>query len=487
MHDETVSSSDAPIGPGALGAWWREGARTALLRAPRWAGLQTTPAIVACLFVVPLLLGLGIERLYIDGPAGFHWPALQLGWWSTALTVWVCWLIVPRAASADRMPIVGDAGPPRHAPSAAAMFSMLAAQALTLTVVLALVFVPLVRSGAYSPEVLGEWGWRVAMLLPLGWVAAAQIALVWRGAAAGLRRRAVAALVLLGAIALGEWVLPVHHWYPQAQADERTEPLRVTQELLELQPQLLSQQLQGLQRQRPGIVDVYSITFAPYAEEDVFRNESALVDGVMQQRFGAAGRSIQLVNHRDTARERPWATPLNLQRTIARVGELMDRDEDLLFVHLTSHGAQNGTLSAYIWPLTVDGLTPAMLKTALDAAGVRWRVLSVSACYSGSWIAPLADSNTLVMTAADAEHTSYGCGKNSELTFFGRAMFYEELRRTWSFEDAHARARDVIARREREAGKQDGYSNPQIAVGAALRAPLARLQAQRAAAAASGP
>ena len=66
------------------------------------------------------------------------------------------------------------------------------------------------------------------------------------------------------------------------------------------------------------------------------------------------------------------------------------------------------------------------------------------------------------MTAADANHTSYGCGRRSELTYFGRAMYAEELQRTWSFEQAHASARSVIEKREHDAGKTDGNSNPQI-------------------------
>jgi hypothetical protein len=82
------------------------------------------------------------------------------------------------------------------------------------------------------------------------------------------------------------------------------------------------------------------------------------------------------------------------------------------------------------------------------------------------------------MTAADAEHTSYGCGHKSELTFFGRAMYGEQLRTTHSFEVAHAQARKVIEQREKEAGKTDGYSNPQIAVGEAIRPKLAALAAR---------
>ena len=107
---------------------------------------------------------------------------------------------------------------------------------------------------------------------------------------------------------------------------------------------------------------------------------------------------------------------------------------------------------------------------------MRYRVLSVSACYSGSWIAPLSGPGTLVMTAADADHTSYGCGSLSQLTFFGRAMYDEQLRRTHSFEEAFGAVRPVIEQREKEAGKTDGYSNPQIAVGAAIRGPLRSME-----------
>jgi hypothetical protein len=111
---------------------------------------------------------------------------------------------------------------------------------------------------------------------------------------------------------------------------------------------------------------------------------------------------------------------------------------------------------------------------------VRWRVISISACFSGSWIAPLAGDGTLVMTAADATHTSYGCGSKSPLTFFGQAMYVDALKTTWSFEKAHAEARELITRREKEAGKTDGYSNPQIGEGEGIRLQLLRLQAERA-------
>ena len=87
-----------PFPRGALGAWWWQGLRSALLFRPDWSGLQATPAIVVCLVLVVQLAGLGVERLYIDGTATFYWPALLAGWLGTAVTAWVCWLLVPHAA-----------------------------------------------------------------------------------------------------------------------------------------------------------------------------------------------------------------------------------------------------------------------------------------------------------------------------------------------------------------------------------------------------
>jgi hypothetical protein len=149
----------------------------------------------------------------------------------------------------------------------------------------------------------------------------------------------------------------------------------------------------------------------------------------------------------------------------------------VLFIHLTSHGARNGRLATDLWPLKLDAVTPSSLKAALDDAGIRHRVVSISACFSGSWIAPLADEDSLLMTAAAADHTSSGCGRRSPLTFFGRAMYDELLRtQTRSFTEAHAKARELILRREEEAGKDDGYSNPQIRVGSRVGAVLDALQ-----------
>lgn len=455
--------------PGALGAWWRQGVRTAFFMRPSWQGLQATPATLA--WLVAALFGFGVlaQRLTIPGPATVLWGALQSGWLWSVVTVWVCWWQVPRGA-----PQATGA----QAPRAAALFAMSVAQAFALELLLAVPLTALARHGAVL-DGLDSWATWAVWGLPLAWSVAAQAVLVWRASARRIAVRVVGMLLLGGVLVLNQWAPPPSVWYADTDTAQGPEPMRLTQPMFEAQAQLLSDQLAAIAPQRPAAIDVYSITFAPYADEDVFLRESRMVTSVMAERFGAAGRTLQLVNHRETVQELPWATPLNLQRTIRRMAQQMDRDHDVLFIHLTSHGARSGQLAAAFLPLSVDTLTPQMLKGWLDEAGIRHRIVSVSACYSGSWIEPLAGEYTLVMTAADADHTSYGCGRKSPLTYFGRAMFDEQLRHTGLFEASHAEARRLIEQREKDAGKTDGFSNPQIRVGAQMREQLVRLQAQR--------
>lgn len=453
-----------PDGSARLGAWLAAGARSALLLPVRWQSLKPTAPVVVGVVAMGVLLSLLLQRLYVVGPASFHLPAFDSGWLSTLALAAVCLFVLPG-----------------HALGA---FVLLSAQWLVIGAVTGAVYAGVIHAGWDAQPVLPDWGMAALWSLSLVWSVVAAGCVFWR-ALPGRGAAAAGAALVLGVAwwSLPEWIEQHRFWYPMqpAAAERAPEPprLELSQALMERQIEVIAGQLAALQPQRPGIVDLYVLTFAPFGEEDVFRRESAMVADVMRQRFDAAGRTLQLVNHRDTAQELPWATPLNLQRAIERAAQLMDPDEDVLFIHLTSHGARDGKMSARLRPMTLEALEPAMLKGWLDAAGIRHRVLSISACYSGSWVAPLADDGTLVMTAADAEHTSYGCGRLSELTFYGRAVFDEQLRQhTLSFEQALAAARPVIDRREREAGKSDGYSNPQLQAGAAIRERLVQLEAR---------
>ncbi|NHZ98659.1 C13 family peptidase [Massilia sp. CCM 8734] len=465
-----VAHAQSAPRPSVLVAWdWLvEAARSSLFLAPRWQRLAASPWQMACQVLIQYGLGMLFQRLSIEGEAIFLWRALLAGWFGALLTAWLCYLIQPD-------PRVSRSA--HSAPGAAHLFTLVIAQSNIFLLLIFALHVSLVRTGLVGDTSL--WAQWIVWSVPMLWSVLARLALLLRAARplASLRAIVAIAVVMLTSVLEYHLAPTPMAWRaaPQPEAPEE-EPFMVSQEMMEAQLPLLDEQLDALKPQRPGVIDMYTITFAPYQGEEVFRRESTMVADVMARRFDAAGRGLQLINHRKTAEELPWATPLNLQRAIEGIGAIMDRDEDVLFIHMTSHGASDGELAANFWPIDVEPVMPPDLKAWLDAAGIRYRVLSISACFAGNWIAPLAADGTLVMTASDADHTSYGCGKKSPLTFFGRAMYDEQLRTTTrSFTEAHAASRKIILQRETAAGKDDGYSNPQIKVGGKIVPVLERM------------
>ena len=139
----------------------------------------------------------------------------------------------------------------------------------------------------------------------------------------------------------------------------------------------------------------------------------------------------------------------------------MNRESDILFLILTSHGSRDGL--AVVAGRRVETLKPSNLSEMLSRTGVRNKVVVISACYSGVFIRRLADANTLVITAADANHPSFGCEDKAKWTYFGDAFFNSALRRADNLKDAFVRARSLVLRRELREGFEP--SHPQMAGG----------------------
>ena len=139
----------------------------------------------------------------------------------------------------------------------------------------------------------------------------------------------------------------------------------------------------------------------------------------------------------------------------------MDAESDILFLILTSHGTRDGLVVSA--GRTVETLTPPNLAEMLHRTGVRHKVVIISACYSGVFIPRLADADTLVITAADANHPSFGCEDKAKWTYFGDAFFNAALRRANNLKDAFLMARSRVLRRELREGFEP--SHPQMAGG----------------------
>ena len=450
--------------------WVREGLRAGIFLRPRSAPAEPGPWMVLGLMLTSSLVQLAGSRLQVAGAAVFDLSAWLAPWWSSLVLLWLAWWGIGGTRSSAQV----GAG--------VASWMALSAWAMLLPVVPTYLLMAWVArhperwAQGYAPQVFwGAYGllvlWALAVLIVLGMRFIAPRSRQWA--------YGVGVLAIIG---VGTWHSPEQPWRPDpaalaaAEAAEEPPRLQLNQAAFETQQALWAQQVRALAPQRPGVVDVYGLVFAPYAGENVFRKESTMVADLLRERFDAQGRVLHLLNHGETVSSHPWATPQNLERAVQALARKMDREHDVLVVYLTSHGARNHELAASHWPLQVDPVAPETLRTLLDAAGIRNRVIAISACFSGGWVEPLESDTTLVMTAADATHTSYGCGSKSDLTFFGRAVFDEQLRKTHSFAQAFEQAVPVIQQREVEAGKADGFSNPQLRVGSQLAPVLKALE-----------
>ncbi|MFO1206074.1 MAG: C13 family peptidase [Burkholderiales bacterium] len=291
-----------------------------------------------------------------------------------------------------------------------------------------------------------------------------------------IRRLALAAIALLVVAGLPQTYLPYAElWMPDEEAPAEAVPSAASEEVLSRQTQLLARALQSISPERQGIVDLYFVGFAGYGDQDVFMQEVDAARNVMETRFDARGRSVTLVNNPATMLGEPMATASNLAAVLDRVGEVMNPEEDILFLFLSSHGLP-GQLEVKLDPLELRPLYPVALRRALDAAGIKWRVIVISACYSGSFIGALRDDHTLIITAADAENTSFGCSDDADFTYFGRAFFGDALQTTHSFTDAYRSAAEIIAGWEQRKGYPP--SHPQMQMGDAITEKLRTFEAR---------
>lgn len=229
------------------------------------------------------------------------------------------------------------------------------------------------------------------------------------------------------------------------------------------QGDLLDQAIAALPTSTPR-GELYALTLAGDGKQSVFLREADYVADLLAERFAAHGR-ITLANHRDHLADRPLATRENLRRAVQAVAERTG-PEDLVFIYLTSHGSRTHELNLDQPRLQLADLPADELASLLEPLAERDKVVVISACYSGGFIAALKNEKTLLMTAARADRVSFGCSEEADFTYFGRALFAEALQQTDDLQEAFELARAAVAERE----QADGFepSEPQIWAPAAV-------------------
>lgn len=236
------------------------------------------------------------------------------------------------------------------------------------------------------------------------------------------------------------------------------------EQVMYAQPQLMKDAIDRLTPRRPGKPNLYVIGFAGDGDEDVFRNEAEFVERQFIQRFDAAGHTLLLINNPATVTQRPLASLSNLQTAVDAVDAEMDPDQDILLLFLTSHGSREHELYVGLDPLPLDQIAPDDLADVFADAHLRYKVVVISACYSGGFIDALKNDTTMIVTAARADRASFGCGTDSEITDFGRAFFVEGLNHNDSFQGAFAEAQKLVDAWETRDDEEHSY--PQISTNA---------------------
>ncbi|MDB5675726.1 MAG: peptidase [Sphingomonas bacterium] len=232
--------------------------------------------------------------------------------------------------------------------------------------------------------------------------------------------------------------------------------------------------LGAIPAQRKGVVDVYVLAVG-LDSDPVFGREAREAGRVLARRYGAEGRTVVLAGSDGSGESTlPRGSPDNIAMVLARFAEVMDKAEDVVVLYTTSHGAQIGI--AYNDADQGYGfISPSRLWSMFGTLGIERRLVIVSACYSGVFVPMLATDDSVIVTAADADHTSFGCQADSDWTFFGDALINHALRKRQPLQAADDEARGLVA--GWEARGKITPSNPQIAIGSRAHLWLDKLDA----------
>ena len=231
--------------------------------------------------------------------------------------------------------------------------------------------------------------------------------------------------------------------------------------------------LDALKPQRPGVVDAYVVVVA-LDGDPVFSREAREAGRVLANRFDASGRTIVLANDEGGSKADAPGSPETLALALARVAELMDRNEDALVLYTTSHGEPNDGLVYKDLHRGGGVVTPERLAAMLASLGFKNRLLILQACFSGQFVPALKDANAIIVTAAAADRSSFGCEAGNDWTFFGDALINHAFRQPLPLAIQLQRATALISAAEDREKLEP--SNPQVNIGSDAAKWLGKLE-----------
>jgi hypothetical protein len=280
-------------------------------------------------------------------------------------------------------------------------------------------------------------------------------------------------LVIAAPFVLRSLDLDTRLWLTDDADEQQADDNSGEESLLYDQPARLVAAVEHTAPRQPGAANVFYLGFAGDGEQEIFKREELFAQQVLGEHFASDDRSVDLINDNDDRDSYPLATVSGLQQSLKLIASRMDLNQDVLVLMLTSHGSRDG-LAVVNGTLPLLQLSPIDLQHALDESGIKWRVVIVSACYAGVFVDALKGDDTLVITAADADHSSFGCDDDRDLTYFGEAFLKDSVPTTQTLEEAFKKAADLI--QQRETSEHKTRSNPQMSIGAHMHDKLEGLE-----------
>jgi hypothetical protein len=278
---------------------------------------------------------------------------------------------------------------------------------------------------------------------------------------------ALFALSLSSLMQAPRYVLPDQAVLSAEEADLRPPPPAFDAEaVMYAQRMLLERALASVPLNDPTRAQMYLLALAGDADTPAFLHEALYAQTLFGKRFMLGPRTLVLANSPVTTAQYPLATLTNLRLALAGLAKKMG-PEDALFLFLSSHGSPNFELYVNLDPLPLNQITPKNLHAALADAGIQRHFSLVSACFSGGYLEALSSVDSLVMTAARADRSSFGCAPDADLTYFGRAYLLQGMNQSKDLVKAFEIAERAIESRER--AEQLTPSLPQIRIGRGAR------------------
>ncbi len=407
------------------------------------AELSASPLHLACLW---LLGSLALAALWL---AAEHWP----------------FGVVPSFVALAMQVLTGFAvggllGNWDDAPRYAFAFVVLGIVASSAPILLRLVWRP-------------DWFEGLAEVVAGLWAVLAAIRLIASSAAAALPRRRLLAMAMVAAL----FPLGANLAALEGRLAERTLPETATvaaakvdyEALWTAQPKLLAKAAAALPAKRGRGPKVFIVAIAAGGSQAIFGREAEAMRDLFVRRLGKGAPGLLLSNGAAHHARVPLANRDNLTATLTAIGERFDPARDLAVVFLTAHGGPNAALQTDL--PDAFGLKPIsapFLAETLDKAGIARRIVIVSACFSGTWVGPLASPDTIVLTASSATRTSFGCDDRRHYTVFGGAMLEGSLGKGASWREAFDRLQLDIGEQETKFGIP--ASLPMASVGARMEA-----------------